>query len=54
MDIDPSLRSRLTLNRKVINNTEVDPEDSSEEEENEDVFEGNVNFCITTPHANPK
>lgn len=54
MDIDPSQRSRLTLNRKLINNTEVDPEDSSEEEENEDVFEGNVNFCITTPHANPK
>lgn len=52
MDIDPSLRSRLTLNKNFINNTEIESEDLSEEEETEEIFEGNANFCTTMQPAN--
>lgn len=49
MEVDPSLRSRLTLNRKIINNTEIESSDHEYSEDDEDeVVEGNVNFCMTT------
>ncbi|XP_055617721.1 uncharacterized protein LOC129763032 [Toxorhynchites rutilus septentrionalis] len=50
MDVDPSLRSTLTLNKKLINNTELDSRnnDSSDEEE---TVEGNLNFHGTLPET---
>ncbi|XP_065080803.1 uncharacterized protein LOC135703485 [Ochlerotatus camptorhynchus] len=43
MEIDPSIRSRLTLNKKLINNQELDSEHDSESE-NESEQEVAVNF----------
>lgn len=56
MEIDPSLKSRLTLNRKLINNTELESSDHdcSEDDDEEEVVEGNVNFCTATASTNPK
>lgn len=52
MDIDPSLKSRLTLNKKLINNTELEPLNDDSSEEEEELIEGNTNFCMTDPEAN--
>lgn len=41
MEVDPSLRSRLTLNRKIVNNQEID----SDEDESSDL---EANFCTTS------
>lgn len=48
MEIDPSLRSRLTLNKKLIHNNEtLEHSDSSEHSDVEE--ENEVNFWQTTP-----
>ena len=51
MDVDPSLRSRLTLNKKLINNTELESSDhdlsENEEISEEETLEGNTNFCVS-------
>lgn len=44
MDIDSSIRSRLTLNKKLINNHETNQPDSDNDSEDENVLACDINF----------
>lgn len=48
MEVDPSLRSRLTLNKKLINNTELESTNNESVDEAENI-ENNANFRISLP-----
>lgn len=48
MDVDPSIRSRLTLNRKNINNNEIQSDSESERPQSDcEEDEVAINFCLT-------
>lgn len=49
MEIDPSIRSRITLNRKIINNHEM-----NSESEDENVIECDVNFQQASSSEDPE
>ena len=49
MEIDPSLKSRLTLNKKIIHNNETLDPDNSEHSDSEE--ENEVNFWQTVKNT---
>lgn len=53
MEIDPSLRSRLSFKKVVHNNeTSQDPENSSDSDEEDEDESPEVNFCVTQQNKN--
>lgn len=52
MEVDPSIRSRITLNKRNVNTHEID--DSETDSEKEDENDCDINFQQATSLENPE